>query len=177
MVVGFFLAGLLLSESRFRGHYIGNLRGLHLLFGAFFFVPLGMLSDPRFVVAHAPLVLLGAGGVLLLKAGIVTSSMLVRGRSSQAAFNRAWLLAPVGERAFVLFVMAGSPAVAPSLEELDLLRRFGVLVVAVWRGDLYLSTLPPDFQPKSGDRLVVSGREEELSDCEVLFQGSPNSPL
>jgi uncharacterized protein with PhoU and TrkA domain len=72
-------------------------------------------------------------------------------------------------------VMAGSPAAAQSLEELDLLRRFGVFVVAAWRGDLYFSTLPPDFQPESRDRLVLSGHEEELTDCEALFQGPPTA--
>ena len=59
--LGAFLAGLVVSESRFSHHAFGEIMPLQILFSATFFVSVGMLLDVGFLVHHLPLVL-GRGG-------------------------------------------------------------------------------------------------------------------
>ena len=55
--LGAFLAGLVVSESRFSHHAFGEIMPLQILFSATFFVSVGMLLDVGFLVHHLPLVL------------------------------------------------------------------------------------------------------------------------
>ena len=55
--LGAFLAGLVVSESRFSQHAFGEIMPLEILFSATFFVSVGMLLDGPFVLAHLPIVL------------------------------------------------------------------------------------------------------------------------
>jgi CPA2 family monovalent cation:H+ antiporter-2 len=54
--LGAFLAGLLVSESRFSEHALGEILPLQILFSAVFFVSVGMLLDLGFLVGNLPLV-------------------------------------------------------------------------------------------------------------------------
>ena len=55
--LGAFLAGLLVSESRFSHHAFGEIMPLQILFSAVFFVSVGMLLDLDFLLHHLPMVL------------------------------------------------------------------------------------------------------------------------
>ena len=101
--LGAFLAGLVVSESRFSQHALGEILPLQILFSATFFVSVGMLLDLGFLVTHLPLVVAGIAAVLLVK--VVTTR---RGRAggaasgSPVAIAAALMLAQVGEFSFVL---------------------------------------------------------------------------
>ena len=62
--LGAFLAGLVVSESRFSQHALGEILPLQILFSAMFFVSVGMLLDLGFLVTHLPLVAAGIAAVL-----------------------------------------------------------------------------------------------------------------
>ncbi len=100
--LGAFLAGLLVSESRFSHHALGEIMPLQILFSATFFVSVGILLDLRFLVSNLPLVLAVIAATLLIK--IVTTGLSVRalGYKLPAATASALMLAQIGEFSFVL---------------------------------------------------------------------------
>lgn len=100
--LGAFLAGLLVSESRYDQQALGEVLPLQILFSAAFFVSVGLLLDLGFVVQNLPLVLGAILGVLLLKALLVGASVRILGYGLGTTAASALLLAQVGEFSFVL---------------------------------------------------------------------------
>src|SRR4030095_4334641 len=100
--LGAFLAGLVVSESRFSQHALGEILPLQILFSATFFVSVGMLLDVGFLLRHLPLVLAAVALVLVLKAVTTATSVLALGYGGPVAAAAALTLAQVGEFSFVL---------------------------------------------------------------------------
>jgi CPA2 family monovalent cation:H+ antiporter-2 len=100
--LGAFLAGLVVSESRFSEHALGEILPLQILFSATFFVSVGMLLDLGFLLRHLPLVLTAAAGVLAIKTLTTAASARALGYRLPAAGAAGLLLAQVGEFSFVL---------------------------------------------------------------------------
>ena len=102
VALGAFLAGLIVSESRFSEHAFGEIMPLQIIFAATFFVSVGMLLDLAFLVANLPLVLAVVVVVLVLKTVVTGVSARLLGYSLPVAASSALLLAQVGEFSFVL---------------------------------------------------------------------------
>ncbi|MEM7482564.1 MAG: cation:proton antiporter [Acidobacteriota bacterium] len=100
--LGAFLAGLLVSESRFGNQALGEILPLQILFSAVFFVSVGLLLDVGFLMQNLLLVVAVVAAVLLLKGGIVAGTARLLGYSGGTALAAAFLLAQVGEFSFVL---------------------------------------------------------------------------
>ncbi len=100
--LGAFLAGLVVSESRFSQHALGEILPLQILFSATFFVSVGMLLDVGFLVTHLPLVMAGIAAVLLVKVLTTGAGVLALGERPPVAVAAALMLAQVGEFSFVL---------------------------------------------------------------------------
>jgi CPA2 family monovalent cation:H+ antiporter-2 len=100
--LGAFLAGLVVSESRFSEMAFGEILPLQILFSATFFVSVGLLLDLGFVAAHPLLVLAAVAGVLLVK--VVTTGLSLKGLGYTAgtAAGTGLVLAQIGEFSFVL---------------------------------------------------------------------------
>lgn len=100
--LGAFLAGLMVSESRFSQHALSETLPLQILFSATFFVSVGMLLDVRFLVQNFPLVLAVIAGILIVK--VLTTGISVRalGYKMPIAAASALMLAQIGEFSFVL---------------------------------------------------------------------------
>jgi CPA2 family monovalent cation:H+ antiporter-2 len=100
--LGAFLAGLLVSESRFSEYALGEILPLQVLFSAAFFVSVGMLLDLGFLVTHLPIVLAAIAAVLAIK--VATTLVSVRALSFPLPVAAAvgLMLAQVGEFSFVL---------------------------------------------------------------------------
>jgi len=100
--LGAFLAGLIVSESRFREYAFGEIMPLQILFSATFFISVGLLLDLSALMQNLLLVAAFVAGVLLLK--VVTSglSVLALGRSLGTAAYASLMLAQVGEFSLVL---------------------------------------------------------------------------
>ncbi|HUS61189.1 MAG TPA: cation:proton antiporter, partial [Acidimicrobiales bacterium] len=85
LALGAFLAGLLVSESEISHHILGELAPLRDVFAGIFFVSVGMLVDPTFVVASFGLVALAVVLVVAVKGSVISglSRMLgVPGRTA-----------------------------------------------------------------------------------------------
>ena len=100
--LGAFLAGLMVSESRFSHHAFGEILPLQILFSATFFVSVGLLLDLRFLIGNLPLVLGGLAVVLLIKVLTTGGSVMVLGYRLPVATMAGLMLAQVGEFSFVL---------------------------------------------------------------------------
>jgi CPA2 family monovalent cation:H+ antiporter-2 len=100
--LGAFLAGIIVSESRFSEHAMGEIMPLQILFSATFFVSVGMLLDLGFLLTHLPLVLGVVLLVVLIK--VITTGIAVRalGYPLPIALGSAFMLAQIGEFSFVL---------------------------------------------------------------------------
>jgi CPA2 family monovalent cation:H+ antiporter-2 len=100
--LGAFLAGLVVSESRFSQHALGEILPLQILFSATFFVSVGMLLDLGFLLGHLPLVAAGIAAVLLVKVVTTGAGVLALRERVPVAIAAALMLAQVGEFSFVL---------------------------------------------------------------------------
>lgn len=100
--LGAFLAGLIVSESRFSEHAFGEIMPLQILFAATFFVSVGMLLDLGFMFANLPLVLGVVALVLLVKLLTTGVSVKLLGYGLPTTVGAAFMLAQVGEFSFVL---------------------------------------------------------------------------
>lgn len=100
--LGAFLAGLLVSESRFSQHALGETMPLQILFSVIFFVSVGMLLDLRFLAHNLPLVIAAIVAVIGIK--VITTGLSVRllGYKLPVVAAAALMLAQVGEFSFVL---------------------------------------------------------------------------
>jgi monovalent cation:H+ antiporter-2, CPA2 family len=100
--LGAFLAGLLVSESRFSEHAFGEILPLQILFSAFFFISVGMLLDVGFLSRNLPLVAAAVALVLAVKFLTTGASVLALGYRAPVAAASGLALAQVGEFSFVL---------------------------------------------------------------------------
>ncbi len=79
LALGAFLAGLVVSESRYSELALSEILPFRIVFNAIFFVSIGMLLDVGFLARNLLPVLMVAGGVLLLKATITAGTVRVLG--------------------------------------------------------------------------------------------------
>jgi CPA2 family monovalent cation:H+ antiporter-2 len=100
--LGAFLAGLLVSESRFDQQALGEVLPLQIVFSALFFVSVGMLLDAGFLVDHLPAVLAAVLAVFALKALTTVAAARALGERIAVAVAAGLLLAQLGEFSFVL---------------------------------------------------------------------------
>lgn len=100
--LGAFLAGLLVSESRFSEMALGEIQPLQILFSATFFVSVGLLLDLGFLLERPLAVAAIVGAVLAIKALTTAVSLKVLGYGAGTAAFASLLLAQVGEFSFVL---------------------------------------------------------------------------
>jgi CPA2 family monovalent cation:H+ antiporter-2 len=112
--LGAFLAGLLVSESRFSEHALSEIMPLQILFSATFFVSVGMLLDLSFLARNLPLVLGVIVVVLLLKVVTTGVSVLALGYKLPVAAASGLMLAQVGEFSFVLERAGREVGLAPA---------------------------------------------------------------
>ena len=101
-VFGAFLIGLVLRETRFGHQALAEITPLRDIFAALFFVSLGMLLDPRFIVDYWWLVTMSV--VLIIAIKLVTISAIVRlfGYSGGIALLAGAGLLQIGEFSFIL---------------------------------------------------------------------------
>ncbi|MEM6337226.1 MAG: cation:proton antiporter, partial [Bacteroidota bacterium] len=100
--LGAFLAGLIVSESKFSEHAMGEILPLQIIFSAAFFVSVGMLLDVMFIMTN-PLLIVGVIiAVLLIKLLTTGLSLKIMGYGWPVTAGSAFMLAQVGEFSFVL---------------------------------------------------------------------------
>jgi monovalent cation:H+ antiporter-2, CPA2 family len=102
LALGAFLAGIIVSESRYSEQALSEIIPLRTIFNAIFFVSMGMLLDVGFLFSHLPLILAAALGVLALKIVVTTGAVLAIGYPVRIAAAAGLALSQIGEFSFVL---------------------------------------------------------------------------
>jgi CPA2 family monovalent cation:H+ antiporter-2 len=102
LALGAFIAGLLISESEYGLQALSDALPFRDSFTGIFFISVGMLVDPDFVLQHLGLVLGLTVGVILLKGIVGTLAARSLGRSLQLSIVAGFSIAQVGEFSFVL---------------------------------------------------------------------------
>jgi CPA2 family monovalent cation:H+ antiporter-2 len=126
MVLGAFLAGLLLAETEYRREVEATIQPFKGLLLGVFLVSVGMSIDLA-SIARQPLVTAGAvAALLIVKALIVVGTGPVFGVKLPTATRAGLVLAPGGEFAFVVLGIAMAEAVVP-----EAAAEFALLVVAI----------------------------------------------
>jgi monovalent cation:H+ antiporter-2, CPA2 family len=131
LALGAFLAGVLVAESDLSVQVVGETVPFRDLFAALFFVSVGMLVDPGFVVANIPLVLLVLGLIVFVKGAIVTGLIAAFRYPSRTAVLTGIVLAQSAEFSFLLArVGSETGAVGPTVFSLMLAGAAGSIVLA-----------------------------------------------
>jgi len=112
--LGAFLAGLLVSESRYNVQALGEIVPLQIIFSAAFFVSVGMLLDLGFVAESILVVVLAIAGVLVVKFLAAGVALRISGLRVGVAAGVALALAQVGEFSFVLERVGAANGLAPA---------------------------------------------------------------
>ncbi len=102
LAIGAFAAGLVLSESPFGRRALSEVIPLRDIFAAVFFVSLGMLTDPRYVVDHIGLVLIVVSAVMLVKLVLIGGLVKAFGYLPYTAVLTGLGMMQVGEFSFFL---------------------------------------------------------------------------
>ena len=100
--LGAFLAGLIVSESRFSHHAFAEILPLQILFSAVFFVSVGLLLDLSFVARHPILIAGVVVAIVIIKTFVTGLTARLLGYGGAVAGATGFLLAQIGEFSFVL---------------------------------------------------------------------------
>ncbi len=114
LALGAFLAGLLVSESDYAEHALSEILPLQTLFTAAFFLSVGMLLDPAFLIANLGWVAAAAVGVLVLKSGLAALGARVLGYPLGVALASGLALGQIGEFSFVLAIAGAEAGLSPA---------------------------------------------------------------
>jgi CPA2 family monovalent cation:H+ antiporter-2 len=102
LALGAFLAGVIISESEYSEHALGNVAPFRDLFTSFFFVSIGMLLDPDAVLQRPVTVLLLTVAVLAGKSLLATGALWLLRFPLRAAILAGVGLSQIGEFSFIL---------------------------------------------------------------------------
>ncbi|MFW6248465.1 MAG: cation:proton antiporter [Bacteroidota bacterium] len=102
LAFGAFLAGLMISESKYSHNAFSNLIPFKDIFTSFFFVSIGMLLDVNFVYSNYQLVILSVFLVIVLKAIIAGGTGFILGHTFRGTVLVGLALSQVGEFSFIL---------------------------------------------------------------------------
>ena len=164
--IGAFIAGLVISESEYSHQVLSDVLPFRETFTSLFFVSIGMLLEPAFVIEHAVAIVGIAVAVVLLKALIGAGVVRLLGYPLRIAISVGLLLSQVGEFSIVLLQAAQADALlTPDLQQ---------MVLATILFTMVLSTFVQKFSEwvPNNDNGTVAGPEpavDYLSDHTVII--------
>lgn len=100
--LGAFVMGSILSETVESEHIVKLSKGVKDLFGAIFFVSVGMMVDPQILSQYWKLILALVLITLILKAVMSSAAALLAGASLEDSVKTGFTLSQVGEFAFII---------------------------------------------------------------------------
>jgi CPA2 family monovalent cation:H+ antiporter-2 len=113
VALGAFLAGIVVAQSPVSHHAAADALPMRDAFAVLFFVSVGMLFNPVFVVDQPMLVLIGVGVVLVAKPLAALAIVAICGYSVRTALTVAIGLAQIGEFSFILASVAKQHGLMP----------------------------------------------------------------
>jgi len=174
MALGAFLAGMVVGQSRVSDQAAADALPMRDAFAVLFFVSVGMLFDPKFVLAQPWLVVAVLGVILVAKPAIALLIVLALGYSVRTALTVAIGLAQIGEFSFILADGARKldllPGEGQSLLVAGALLSIGLnplLFRASGRIESWLQARPAIWR-KLNRRAEARGREANAASAEEL---------
>lgn len=113
LALGSFLLGAIIGETPQRAHVSRAFSGLQDLFGAIFFVAIGMSIDVRAMDGALVPILVGAGLALVARSAALAVAMLAVGHDTRSALRACLILTPIGEFSFIIAQMGTDGGVLP----------------------------------------------------------------
>lgn len=102
LALGAFLAGLMVSESKYSQHALGNIVPFLDVFTSFFFVSIGMLMDIQFFLSNPVKILLFTTLVLSVKTLLASFATFILGFPLRTSIIVGFTISQVGEFSFIL---------------------------------------------------------------------------
>lgn len=119
--LGAFVAGLVISESEYSHQVLSDVLPFRETFTSLFFVSIGMLLEPSFILENAVAIVGIAVAVVVLKTLIGTGVVCFIGYPFRIAFAVGLLLSQVGEFSIVLLQAAQADAfLTPEIQQMVL---------------------------------------------------------
>ena len=106
--LGAFLAGVLLSETKYKYQIEADIAPFRGILLGLFFITVGFEVDVGLIAAKLPIVASIVAGIIAVKTAILTSLCLAFGINKSAAVRTGLILCQGGEFAFVAFALARS---------------------------------------------------------------------
>lgn len=106
--LGAFIMGSILAETIESKHIEHLMEPLKNLFGAVFFVSVGMMIDPSIIIEYATLILLLTLVVLIGRIFFATLGVLASGEGLKVAVQSGFSLAQIGEFSFIIATLGMS---------------------------------------------------------------------
>ncbi|MEA4917028.1 cation:proton antiporter [Proteiniphilum sp.] len=100
--LGAFIMGSILAETIEAKRIEHLVEPLKNLFGAVFFVSVGMMINPSIIIDHVDLILLFTGVVLVGRIVFATLGVLASGQGLKVSINAGFSLAQIGEFSFII---------------------------------------------------------------------------
>lgn len=114
MALGAFLAGMVVAQSPVSSQAAADALPMRDAFAVLFFVSVGMLFDPMFLIQE-PLLVLGALGIILIiKPLSALLIVAILGHPARTALTVALALAQIGEFSFILSELARAHGLMPA---------------------------------------------------------------
>jgi CPA2 family monovalent cation:H+ antiporter-2 len=113
VALGAFLAGLVVAQSPVSHQAAADALPMRDAFAVLFFVSVGMLFDPSFIVTHPQMVLAGLAIVLIFKPLAALALVAICGYPVRTALTVAIGLSQIGEFSFILAQVAGDNGLLP----------------------------------------------------------------
>ncbi|MBI4482508.1 MAG: cation:proton antiporter [Acidobacteria bacterium] len=104
--LGAFVAGIVISESEYSHQVLADVLPFRETFNSLFFVSIGMLLDPAFLVNHLVMVLGSSAAVLAGKTAMTALAVALLGYPMRIAVVVSLFLAHIGEFSLVLLTTA-----------------------------------------------------------------------
>lgn len=129
--IGAFLAGLVVTESDYAHEVFAQIRPLRDVFASLFFVSVGMLVDPAFLLKHWAPVLVVALSIIFGKGLMASLAIYAAGQHGRTALLAGFGLAQIGEFSFVLAALGQErELIAPELSTTILTAAMVTLLLA-----------------------------------------------
>ncbi|MBC7756420.1 MAG: cation:proton antiporter [Bdellovibrio sp.] len=103
--LGAFIAGMLISETRYRYQVESDIAPFRDILLGLFFISVGMLLDINFMLGHIGLVLTLLAGFVLFKALVIAALTRLFGYEAGVGIRTGIILAQAGEFSFVLLAL------------------------------------------------------------------------
>ena len=180
VALGAFLAGMVVSKSKVSHQAMANIIPMKDTFSVLFFLSIGMLFSPAFVVENPLLILLCLGIVLIIKPITAFIVVVGLGYSVGAALTVAAGLAQIGEFSFIL----ANQAQAQGLIGVDVYNALVVcaLVSIMLNQGLFGSIDKVEATLKKSPRLwaflnrkAMTGVQESEKHCEHCLHNNDNT--